>query len=236
MIEVPAGRFILDPTRREIRKLPARGDEGERRLGRFLRLIREGQMVLTSGDGGKVAGLSTRRLVLARDGQPFLALSIEPRTAVVLKRESFGPEGGSVGVYEFTRFEPRPKIDGANFVLPKAGYRLVSPLDDLRALSRREGITVATLSPSSGYRLEGSRVRRTGAGAIIAAFYSGGGKRLTLFASRGELPDLSARGTGSRTPAPGVSLYRWRVGTTSYGLLGEESPARLRALAGMLTP
>ena len=237
VVETPAGRFLLDPRRREIRTLPTRADETGRRLGRLVRMVRAGEAALTSGDGGRVAGRPVRRLVLSRGGKAFVALSIDPRTAVVLRRETFGGERGPLGTFVFTRFEPRARVDAANFVLPKTGYRRVSPLDDLRALGRREGIAVRTLPASSGYRLEGARSRRTPAGTIVAAFFSGpDGKRLTLFAAKGELPDLGGHGSGNRPAPPNVELYRWRAGTTNYGLLGEESPARLRALAGLLAP
>ena len=237
VIERPDGRFVIDPARREIRRLPARAVEGQRRLGRYVRLVRDGTLTLTGGDGGRVAGMPTRRLVLARAGRPILALSIEPRAAVVLRRESLDDSErgeGPAAAYVFTSFSPRAKIDPANFAIPKTDFRLVSPVDDLRALAGRERIAVEVLPETSGYRLEGARVRKTSAGTILAAFYSGGGKRLTLFASNGELPELPGRGTGNAGRLADVALYRWRVGTTSYGLLGEESPARLRSLAALL--
>ncbi len=236
VIELPNGRFIVDPRRREIRRLPSRGEEMERRIGRFVRLVQDGKFSLKSSDGGRVAGLPTRRVLLSREGKPFVALFIEPRTSVVLRRESFGAAGRLSGNYVFTRFEPRTKIDSKEFALPKTGYRFVSPLDDLRALGKRVGIVVRMLPDTTGYRLEGSRTRKTPAGTILASFYSGGGKRLTLFASREELPELPARGSGSRIPASGVVLYRWRVGSTNYGLLGEETLSRLSALAATSTP
>ncbi len=242
-IEGPSGRFLIDPRRREIRALPPRGEETRRRLERFAELCRRGRAVLTVEDGGSVAGRPTRLVLVADEGgRPLARLSIDPVSAVVLRREAFGPEGRG-GVFVFTRFEPRARIPGATFATGRAGYRLIHPSDELRDASARAGILVASLPPASGYRLEGVRSRDLGGRTVVASFYSGGGRRLTLFASGASLPDLPVgrkgrvgSGVQAQTGKPrgrsDVEYYRWRIGDTYLGLVGEETPARLRGLSG----
>lgn len=236
-IETPEGRFLIDARRREVRVLPTRIGENRRRLARFADLARRGRITLSVEDGGAVAGFPTRRVTVATEaGRPLARLSVEPRTAVVLRREALTPDGRG-GAFVFTAFDPKARIAPGAFSTARPGFRIIRLLDELKGASATLGVGPLWLPESSGYRLEGVRVRKVGEAQVVASFYSGGGRRLTLFASSGPLPE-------PKTPSPNgkpqngkpdgrsdVGYYAWRREGTYLGIVGEEPSARLRALA-----
>ena len=247
-IEGPEGRFLIDSRRREIRVLPSRIQENRRRIARFADLARRGKVLLSVANGGEVAGLATRRVVIATAaGRTLARLSIDPQSAVVLRRETLSPDGRG-GSFVFTRFDPKARIAPGTFSVTRAGYRVIRPLDELRTASAKLGVVPLWLPESSGYRLEGVRVRKAGEAEVVASFYSGGGKRLTIFASTAPLPEPKTPSADSASPAQSgkprgrsdVGYYAWRRegtnGVTYLGIVGEERPERLRALASAVVP
>ena len=236
IIETPGGRRHVLPDRREIRVVPRRLDAADRRLARLLTRVRAGEVRLDVASGGRIAGVEVNRLTLrSSGGEPLVELFVEPRQAIVLKRTAFGRGGELLGSFVFTRFETPAKISSGTFAVDRRGYRIVRPIDELRRLSTKAGFSVATLPSSSGYQLEGARERNYPGGTIIISFYSSERQTLSLFMTRGALPKGPGREkNGKRGERADVSSLRWTRGEYGYGLVGEESAARLRELANSL--
>lgn len=234
VIERGGDRRLYLPDRREVRRIPPFGVAAERQFARFARLATSGQVSASVAPGPVIAGWSTR-LVTVRDGRssPLGEFAIEPKTGVVLRRATFGPNGTAEGSSAFTSFQLLERVPAGAFDYAAKGWRTVTPADDLRRLSIELGVGFAALPPASGYRLDSARARGVLNRRVLASFYAGPNGRVTLFASTGDLP--GARRIGKRGARVGVGVYGWRRGGTNYAFAGEASAEELAALAARVT-
>lgn len=220
------------PGGRELRIQPSPiGDPAAQLVGRVV--ARNGRgFRLSDADGGKIASRDTRVVTIERgNGSLAQKLWVDPRSGAILRREAYNAGGIRVGAFQYSRFEPNPRISAADFELNPPGTRLITPEISLSGLQRSEGLRTIELNRRTGFRLLSASRVPAGRDAVVHHTYVSARGRLTLFQGKVSLSDDALR----RAAPARIKAYTWQVSGESYTLLGEFDEAELRNLAQSLT-
>jgi outer membrane lipoprotein-sorting protein len=231
-----AGQIIVEdarerrhfyPDRNEIRVSGPRREESLQRLMNWVK--RDRKFTFAQGPGGTVAGLATT-LISIRDprGNVMQKLYIEPRRAVVLKRELFDPVGSKIGTFEFENISFRPRLTADLFEINRRGARVIMPMDDVRRLVREKGFAFRVLPASTGFRLEGAWTFDVESKPVLVQMYRAGEDRVSLHQTLGDVdPERLRKFAKGRDQ----TIFTWRDAGRSYVLVGEQSEDALRQLS-----
>lgn len=217
------------PDKNEIHILPPRHDEAFERLKR---LVSKG--TLSTMAGQPVAGLHTEQVVVSdKDGNVVERLFIHPESGMILKRQLFDAVGTPVGGFEFISIEMDPQIDPAVFKLRRNGATILTPVDLLERTARKSGFSAAALPPSTGFRLEGSVVRKLHGTDVLQENYGGPfGARLTLFQLKTSISPDRLRQYADRQD---YQFVYWHADGNTFVLVGSVDTPTLLQVAGPLS-
>ncbi|MBI5241481.1 MAG: hypothetical protein HY926_13495 [Elusimicrobia bacterium] len=246
-VEDGSAEWISVPARRKVWK-GAPADPLYKRFGPDEELERLAENYeLDLADGGKVAGQAAWLVTLRSraDGSLARRLWLDRASALVLRRESFRPDGSPAGTEEVRslrwgaqspalfRFSPPP---GAAVVQRTEPDYLA--LDEAKA-SGMEPRLPAWLPP--GYVFESLDVMAKGRRSVLHYRFSDGIEVLSLFQCPPRVRfDLGARprqsvklrtGRGFRTRAAEGSVLSWSSGGERFILIGAPSDETLRRVA-----
>lgn len=198
--------------------------------------------------GGRVAGRSCWKLELRSRADNALArrLWVDRATRLVLRCESFRPDGSLIEAMRFTRLGLGPQ-DAASFrFAPPAGSLVVKraepdflALDEAKAAAGVEPRLPAWLPP--GYVFESLDVMPKGRRSVVHYRFSDGMRVVSLFQcpSRVRL-DLGGRdaekvklsvGRGLRSRVEEGGVLSWTAGGWRFVLVGPVSDAALKRMA-----
>lgn len=173
------------PDKNEIRVSPPRREEALDRLTNLAST--KGKIRFSMAGGEVIANVRCEQVVVSDpSGNVMQRLWIDPRSGMLLKRELFDHVGAPVGSFTFTQIDLNPSIDERIFVIDRKGATIVTPLDQLKRLCKKEGYDVFVLPPSSGMQLEGCRIiTRDGEKVLSETYVARPAKRVTLFVVKG---------------------------------------------------
>jgi outer membrane lipoprotein-sorting protein len=221
------------PDKNEIQILPPRHEEALQRLGR---IVGKGDRKFGLSSGGflQVANIRTEQVVVSdKDGNVVQRIYIDPQTGLILKRAFFDEVGTSAGGFEFTRIEYSPHIDPSVFWIRRKGARIVTPAELLDRLARANGFTPVTLPWSSGFRLEGSNIRKIEGEPVLMQTYEGRqGRHLSLFQLKRSVSPDRLRKYAARQ---GFQFVSWRTDGNTLVLMGSIPSADLLSIAGPMS-
>lgn len=234
-----AGQIIVEnslerrhfiPELNEIRVLPPRRQEAFERISRFVGS--RGEFRFSMGGEQSVAGKNTEQVVISdRSGNVMQRIFIEPNSGVMLKRDLFDPVGARVGGFEFTEIDLNPHLRRDLFRLERKGARVVTPLQMLQDLARREGFRPYSLPEVKGVRLEWSGTREIEGSSVLIQSYTSHMGRLTLFQLRKSLSEENL----SRFARGKANFVSWRREGRTFVLIGETDTDTLRKLAAPIS-
>lgn len=228
IVENGTERRHYNPATNVVRVLPARADEG---LKRLQNLARAGRVIASPGE--RIAGYATTELLVRdRAGNPLQRLSIEPDSGMVLRRVVYDQTGLKVGGFSYSKVDLNPApFDPALFRIDRKGVQTTTPSDTLRRLARRKGYAAVGLPESTGFRLDTvNEVRLEGVMVLRQTYIGPAGGRLSLFQLHQTVNLESLRQNAKRLHA-----LSWTDGGITYVLVGAQNDAalaRLRAAVG----
>lgn len=181
----------------------------------------------------KVAGLDST--VLAFKGfkdQVISRLWIEPNRKLILKSESYGPDGRVFAGFEFIAIKFDPAIPPQAFTLNIAGARRVTSQDEAERAFKILKLSPFGIKPDSGWRLTNVHKMDTENIKFVSLSYSNKDARVTLFVVEGQ-PDKERlrKMAGDR-----ASVYAWNSKGVNLVLLGGLDEAGLRKLSTKVVP
>ena len=248
VVEDGRSEWIYDPVRRKVWQ----GEPADPLFKRFgpdeeiERLVENYDVSVSTG--GEVAGRPTWLLTLrARsDGALARRLWVDRSSRLVLRRESFRPDGTVGGSETFTRLGWGAASDPGLFRFsPPAGSTVVRRTEpDYLALDEAKTAGVAPRLPAwlpSGYVFESLDVMAKGRRNIVHYRFSDGIEVLSLFQCPPRMRfDLGFRprqgvklkvGRGFRTRTAEGNVLSWNSGGSRFILVGSASDDTLRRIA-----
>lgn len=183
---------------------------------------------LSVKDGGTIAGLKTRQVMMVYKGQVRQAIWVEPGRGLVVKRAIYDSGGQVVGGFEYQKIDFKPRIKSDAFDLPKSA-KVVRPRDQLASLAKSLGMQPYTLPTSCGYQLmfvHGGRI--DGKDTLRQMFDSKDGRVSLIQVKGAEVKDF---GDGKGR----ITVYAWEYKGTVLALIGDVDMSVLRRLASQVT-
>ncbi|MGE0000484.1 MAG: outer membrane lipoprotein carrier protein LolA [Fimbriimonadaceae bacterium] len=218
------------PDRNEIRIMPSREAEFYDRIQGLIRPLRRGFRV---EDGGTIAGLPTRMVGVPEPrGDGLAKFWIHADSGAVLKSQVTGPEGETVASFEFLTAEIVTEMDSSLFALNKPGATVVTPLDDLRRLSRELGMVPWHIREEGGWQLMGTRPIGPPRSKSLMQSYANGDMRVSLFHVVGR--DIDPKRVGNLV-GPGMHVHSFRKGESRLFIIGPLDGSALQRLAQRVT-
>lgn len=188
---------------------------------------RQGAVRLVFASGEEIANLRTNRIDVLAGNQKRQSLWIEPRRAVVLKRELYDNEGKAVGGYEYKRIAFLKSVEASKFSLPKDAT-VIRPKDDLIRLAKSLEMKPYTLDPVTGYQLMHARGGDIKGSKVLRQIFDSGKSQVSLIQVRGgehrELSERSGR----------INIYPFNHNGALLVLIGEVDLDTLRRLASRI--
>jgi len=224
-VESGGRRFLVNPARREARTMAPMGASFAPASLMSRIQSREGRW--QQSQGGDIAGLKTVRWdVVDGRNRVMQRFWVDPNSGLILKRQIFDDNGRVAGGFEFEAVRFDVDVPSNQFAVP-SDYRVIRPLDELKAACQRVALTPVILDPSLGYNLDAIRVLSAARGAgIVMSVYADETTQLSLYIMKQPLnADRLRRLTGQR-----LKFYSWQQGgqyLTLIGALPEEELARL---------
>lgn len=227
IVETKKERRHYFPEKNEIHVLPPRREEAFERIARLVNSPRD-RFRFNTGPDETIAGKNAEQVVVSdSSGNVIQRLYIEPSTGLVLKRQLFDAVGTRVGGFEFTEVDLRPRISGDVFRLVRRGARIVTPIQLLEELAKREGFRPLALPASDGVRLEWSGVGNIDGENVLIQSYAVPDGRLSLF----QLKRIVNPERLSKFARGRVKFVYWRRDGRTFVLVGNQSAEELRRLA-----
>ncbi len=224
-VESGGRRFFVNPGRREARTMAPMGASFAPASLMSRLQGREGRWQKSTG--GDIAGASTVRWdVFDSRNRIMQKFWVEPSNGLILKRQIFDENGRVAGGFEFKAVEFDVEMAPELFSVP-AGFRVIRPVEELKAACQRAALTPVILDPALGYNLDAIRVLSAQQGAgIVMSVYADETTQLSLYIMKQPLnAERLRRLTGQR-----LKFYSWQLGgqhLTLIGALPEEELARL---------
>lgn len=224
-VESEGRRFLVNPARREARTMAPTGASFapvslmSRLQGRDIRWQRS--------NGGDVAGAKTVRWdVLDGRDRVLQRFWVEPNQGLILKRHIFDEASRVVGGFEFEAVKFDVEMGPNLFSVPR-DFRIIRPLEELKAACQRATLTPVIMDPALGYNLEAVRILSAQQGSgIVMSVYADETTQLSLYIMKQPLnTERLRRLTGQR-----LKFYSWQQGgqyLTLIGALPQEELARL---------
>ena len=195
-------------------------------------MLRGGRVkpTLTTAPGQVVAGLRTEQVVMSdKDGNVLQRIYIEPESGLILKRTLFDQVGTPVGGSEFVEVDLDPRIDQSVFRIVRKGAKVLTPAALLERLAKSTGFAAVALPTSSGFRLEGSFVRKVaGTDVLFETYGSKSGSRLTLFQLKTAISPDRLNDFARRDNLKSVT---WQALGNTFVLVGNVDEATLLKIA-----
>ncbi len=227
IVESPKGRQHYFPQANEIRILPPMRDESVLRL-RGMLTDRSGRIRISFGQGGVVAGRQTTAVTAADpQGNVLQKLWIDNEFGLALKREIFDPVGSRIGYYEFSKINFRPNIQESDFVIRRAGAKVVTQYDMVRKLAKKEGFVAAWIPASTGAELVNVRTSPMQGTKALMQAYEYDGRRVSLFQLRGNVDPRRIEKLGGGR----LNVYRWTASNLTFVIVSDLPTETLTKLA-----
>lgn len=187
VIETPQERLHVVPATNEVRVLVPRREDTS--LFPFRGRLLGGRPRIVEADGGRVAGVATRRLdCFDVQNRPLQKLWIDPVRGAILKREIYDPLGNLSAKFEFTRILYDADIQAQAFDTRQLPGQRVTALDVLKRAARQANLPMALLPPASGFVLDTARVIDLGGNSgILMHLYTSTDARLSVYVLRGQV-------------------------------------------------
>jgi negative regulator of sigma E activity len=125
--------------------------------------------------------------LIDRDGNTIQKIWIEPNSGVMLKRELNDRTGNPMGGFEFVKVNFKPKFDPRDFEINRKGAVVVTQADFARRTAQEHGFSSRLLQPSTGWKVEHSRLLRRPQEPVLAVGYVSSSGRLMIFQHKGQL-------------------------------------------------
>lgn len=224
-VESGGRRFLVNPARREARTMAPMGASFAPASLMSRLQGREGRWEKSTG--GDIAGAKTVRWdVFDSRNRIMQRFWVEPNRGLILKRQIFDENGRVAGGFEFEVVKFDVEMASNEFAVP-ADFRIIRPLDELKAACQRATLTPVILDPALGYNLDAIRVLSAARGSgIVMSVYADETTQLSLYIMKQPLnTERLRRLTGQR-----LKFYSWQQGgqyLTLIGALPQEELARL---------
>lgn len=224
-VEAAGRRFFVNPARREARTMAPMGASFA--PASLLSRIQSREARWQQSTGGDIAGAKTVRWdVFDSQNRVMQRFWVEPNRGLILKRQIFDERGNIVGGFEFEAVKFDVEVAMNEFAVPN-NYRIVRPLDELKAACQRAALTPVILDPNLGYNLDAIRVLSAARGSgIVMSVYADETTQLSLYIMKQPLNAERLR----RLAGQRLKFYSWQQGgqyLTLIGALPEEELARL---------
>lgn len=224
-VESGGRRFLVNPARREARTMAPMGASFAPASLMSRLQGREGRWERSTG--GDIAGAKTVRWdVFDSRNRIMQRFWVEPNRGLILKRQIFDENGRVAGGFEFEVVKFDVEMAPNEFSVP-TDYRIIRPLEELKAACQRASLTPVILDPALGYNLDAVRILSAQRGSgIVMSVYADETTQLSLYIMKQPLnTERLRRLTGQR-----LKFYSWQQGgqyLTLIGALPQEELARL---------
>jgi outer membrane lipoprotein-sorting protein len=230
IVENEGERRHYFPDKSQIEIMPPRREEHLGRFGKFGKGPFKTEFRIE--DGGQIANISTKKIeVVGPKNTVFIAMWIDPKSGLVLKRVFYNRKGEQQASSEFTKVDLRPEIKRGDFDLNIRGAKVITPRDRLAELVQRGSFQNVSFPPKDPLKLESVRIQRIDDISALVQVYVRKDGRVSLFQLKATIDPgrLQKFGRGER-----LSAYSWQRNGASFVLLGDMPENKLRELGQRL--
>lgn len=230
VVENQSERQQFFPGTNEIHILPSsRSDVFARLLGLFVQADRASHIKYS--DGTLVAGRQTLQVIIEDPrGNVMQKLWLDRENGFVLKREINDRVGGSLGSFEFTKINYKPRVKPTDFQIQRKGARIITLSTRIRQIAKKFGLQPVMLGSKSGAKLVSVRPMEIDKDTALVQTYAYKDSRVTLFQSNSAVNPKRLERAANR-----LSYYTWSTGGTQFVLVGEVTRQELTNLSSFLT-
>lgn len=228
IVETKGERRHFFPDKNEIQISPPRREEA---FDRLMKLGKNARFKFSVGPEETVAGIAADQIVVSdKNGNVEQRLFIDPKSGMLLKRKIFDDVGTQVGFFEFKTVDLSPTITPNVFQLNRKGAKLIQPIDLLKRTVSEGGFALAYVRPESGFKLAFTKTNNFDGKDVLMQFYSSKQGRLSLFQTKAEVSKAQL----DRFSRGDVTVYSWKAKGKTFVLIGNQSKADLKKLAGQI--